>query len=211
MMTQTSTLGGDYDHLELTRGALLQHIASSQIVPDHLMQHARRYQMVTQWEELLCATFDPERGWVRALVMIHRPEGYSGLYRRHGSIEYVRFFLDWQDGAGYQPISLAHFKVCDQPQNLAEPDSPRYRRLSAPFDRDRYWGCVMSGLHPKVKAVLSWHQVPELDPDFIPLFGNAIESQICDDAEHPLIEHILSKPSSSVKELPYAFWGESLQ
>ncbi len=211
MTTQKTTEGAGVDQLELTRGALLQHIGSSQIVPDYLMQHARRYQMVTQWEELLCATFDPEQGWVRALVIIHQPDGYSGLYRRHGSIEYVRFFLDWQDGAGYQPIGLTHFKVCDQPQHETDPDRPRYRRLSAPFDRDRYLGCVMSGLHPRVKAVLSWHQVPELDPDFIPLFGNAIESQICDDAEHPLIEHILSKPSSSVKALPYAFWGESLQ
>jgi hypothetical protein len=211
MTTQTTTLEAGYDQLELTRGALLQHIASNQIAPDYLMQHARRYQRVTQWEELLCATFDPEAGWVRALVMIHRHEGYSGLFRRHGSIEYVRFFLDWLDGAGYQPIGLTHFKVCDLRQDESDLERPRYRRLSAPFDRDRYLGCVMSGLHPKLKAVLSWHQVPELDPDYVPLFGNTIESQICDDSEHPLIDFILSKPAAAVKELPYALWGENLQ
>jgi hypothetical protein len=211
MMIQKTKLEADEEQLELTRGALLQHIAPSQIVPDYLMRHARHYQMVTQWEELLCATFDADAGWVRALVMIHRPEGYSGLFRRHASIEYVRFFLDWQDGAGYQPIGLAHFKVCDQRQGTEGDARPRYRRLSVPFDSDRYLGCVMCGLHPKLKAVLSWHQVPELDPDYVPLFGNAIESQICDDAAHPLIEHILSKPAATVKDLPYAFWGESLQ
>lgn len=211
MMTQTSVQEAGYDTLELIRGALQRHIASSQIVPEHLMRHARRYRTVTQWEQLLCATFDPEAGWVRALVMIHRPEGYSGLFRRHASIEYVRFFIDWQDGAGYQPIGLNHFKVCDRRQEAEDLESPRYRRLSAPFDRDRYLGCVMSGIHPALKAVLSWHQVPALDPDYEPLFGNAVESQISDDAKRPLIDYILSKPAGAVNELPYAFWGESLR
>jgi hypothetical protein len=170
------------DQLALTRDALLQHIAASQIAPDHLLQQANRYQGVTEWEELLLAAMDPEVGWLRAFVAIHRPMGYSGLYRRHGSIEYVRFFIDWQDGTGYRPVGLAHFKVCDRSDDPDDQLQPWVRRLSVPFDGERYWGCVLDGLRPQVKAVLSWHQVPELDAGYVPMFGNAIESRIC--AEH---------------------------
>jgi hypothetical protein len=176
------------DQLVLTRAALLQHIASSQIAPDHLMQHASRYRAVTDWEELLLAIMDPEAGWLRAFVAIHRPEGYSGLYRRHGSIEYVRFFIDWQDGTGYRPVSLAHFKVCDLPGELDETGHSRIRRLSVPFDSERYWGCILDGLRPKVKAVLSWQWVPELHDGYLPIFGNSIESRICSDDEESLSE-----------------------
>ncbi len=176
------------DQLALTRDALLQHIAASQIAPDYLMQQASRYQEVTEWEELLLAAMDPEAGWLRAFVAIHRPVGYSGLYRRHGSIEYVRFFIDWQDGTGYRPIGLAHFKVCDQPDEGDDKEQPRVRRLSVPFDAGRYWGCVLDGLRPKVKAVLSWHRVPELDDGYVPIFGNAIESRICAENEEALSE-----------------------
>ena len=176
------------DQLALTRDALLQHIAASQIAPDHLQQQASRFQRVTEWEELLLAAMDPEEGWLRAFVAIHRPEGYSGLYRRHGSIEYVRFFIDWQDGTGYRPIGLAHFKVCDQADEPERATQPRIRRLSVPFDAGRYWGCVLDGLRPQVKAVLSWHRVPELDEDYVPIFGNAIESRICAENDESLSE-----------------------
>ena len=176
------------DQLALTRGALLQHIAASQIAPGYLQEQASRYQGVTEWEELVLAAMDPEAGWLRAFVAIHRPVGYSGLFRQHGSIEYVRFFIDWQDGTGYRPVSLAHFKVCDQPDEAEDQGQPRIRRLSVPFDAGRYWGCVLDGQRPQVKAVLSWHQVPELDAGYVPIFGNAVESRICAENDESLSE-----------------------
>ena len=176
------------EQLALTRGALLQHIAASQIAPGYLQEQANRYQGVTEWEELVLAAMDPEAGWLRAYVAIHRPVGYSGLFRQHGSIEYVRFFIDWQDGTGYRPVSLAHFKVCDQPDEADDTGQPRIKRLSVPFDTERYWGCVLDGQRPQVKAVLSWHRVPELDAGYVPIFGNAVESRICAENEESLSE-----------------------
>jgi hypothetical protein len=193
-MTQTTPLFEcNLDQLELTRSVLLQHIAASQTVPEFLAEHARRYRAVTHWEELLCATFDAEAGWLRAMVALYRQDGYSGLYRLHGSIEYLRFFIDWQDGAGYQPNGLAHFKVCDCRSDNGSPGITRYRRVSISFDRERYWGCVMNGLSPVVKGVLSWHEVPALDPDFTPRFGNTVASSRCVDSEEALIEQAAVK------------------
>jgi hypothetical protein len=69
-------------------------------------------------------------------------------------------------------------------------DRPRYWQVSAPFNLERYWGCVMNGLQPKVKAVLSWNFVPKLNPGFNPLFGNAVESTSCIDSDRELMQLI---------------------
>ena len=100
------------------------------------------------------------------------------MLRRHGSIEYVRFFIDWGSGEGFEPVSLTHFKVSDKLESAAEDGGPLRVTLSAIFDADRYWGCVLDGVQPKVRAVLSWSLVPEIDASFSPLFGNVIDSVI---------------------------------
>jgi hypothetical protein len=193
MLTKiTASTGQLNDQLIMTRGMLLQHIAANQIAPDYLLRYASRYRAVTDWEELILAAIDPDAGRLRAIIAIHQPEGYSGLYRRHGSIEYVRFFIDWDDGTGFHPISLAHFKVCDRRQDEEAREHSRYRRVFAPFDQERYWASVMNGMRPKVKAVLSWHRVPTLDPYDMPLFGNALESKIRVESEQQLIDLIPS-------------------
>ena len=188
MMTQTTKQDGyGFHQLAMIRGGFLQHLAASQITPENLLRFASHYSEITHWEELLCAAIDPDGGRLTALIGVHRLGGYSGLFRRHGSIEYIRFFLDWGDGDGYQPIGLVHFKVCDLPSDAEEDKGSRYWRVSTAFDPDRYWGCVINGMQPKVKAVLSWHQVPDLDHEFTPLFGNLVESDICVESDKALM------------------------
>jgi hypothetical protein len=187
MPQTTASDGYGFHQLAMIRGAFLQHLAASQITPEKLLRYAGQYSEITHWEELLCAAIDPDGGRLTALVGVHRPAGYSGLFRRHGSIEYVRFFIDWGDGDGYQPVSLVHFKICDLPSEEQQGKRPRYWRVSTAFDQERYWGCVMSGVQPRVKAVLSWHQVPELDAGYTPLFGNRIESDVCIESDKALM------------------------
>ena len=164
--------------LAVTRSQLLEHLFEGQVVPDELQKSARNYASVTHWEELKCAVFNPKAGRLMAVVGIHRPNGYSGLFRRHGSKEFVRFFIDWGRGDGYQAVNLNHFKVCDAPSG-SDPDRyPYYKLLSSRFDENRFWECVLDGIQPKVRAVLSWHQVPPKTAAFTPVFGNVIESRI---------------------------------
>lgn len=197
-MTQTIAPDGyGFHQLAMIRSAFLQHLAASQLAPDRLLRYANRFSEITHWEELICAAIDPDKGRLMALVGVHRPGGYSGLLRRHGSIEYVRFFIDWEDGEGYQPVSLGHFKVCDQLQEGKENPQPRYWRVSTAFDQERYWGCMLNGVRPKMKAVLSWNQVPELNHDYMPLFGNAVESQICIKSEKALLRLVAEQPLDS--------------
>jgi hypothetical protein len=182
--------GNEFRQQAMIRGAMLQYLAASQLAPEELLELAHNYATVIHWEELLCAAIDAEAGHLLAVVGIHRPNGYSGLFRRHGSIEYVRFFIDWEDGRGYRPVSLAHFKVCDRPPETIDMDRSRYWRVTTLFNRERYWGCVINGRQPKVKAVLSWNFVPQLDPGFTPLFGNSVESTICIESGRELMQLI---------------------
>ncbi|MEJ2591344.1 MAG: hypothetical protein P8178_08085 [Candidatus Thiodiazotropha sp.] len=186
---QLATASDEYGfhRLALTRGVLLEHLFASQVAPQDVLQQARGYNAVTHWEELLCAVINPEAGRLMAVVTIHQPDGYSGIFRRHGSIEYVRFFLDWEDGEGCQPVSLAHFRVSDVTCDDGETQRPRYWLVSTSFDRERYWGSLLNGTRPRVKAVLSWNQVPGLDHSFTPLFGNSVESRVCVDSEVELM------------------------
>ncbi|MEJ2694173.1 MAG: hypothetical protein P8166_14315 [Candidatus Thiodiazotropha sp.] len=179
--------GYGFHQLTMIRGVYLQHLAASLLTPENLLEFTHRYSEVTHWEELLTAAIDPDGGRLMALVAVNQPGGYSGLFRRHGSIEYVRFFIDWEDGDGYQPVSLGHFKVCDQSSEEAESHRPRYWQVSTSFDQERYWGCMLNGVRPRMRATLSWNQVPELDSAYLPLFGNAVESKICVKSEKALM------------------------
>jgi hypothetical protein len=167
-----------FAELALTRSRLLEHLYEGQVVPTDLMQSARNYAAVTHWEELKCAVFNPKARRLMAVVGIHRPDGYSGFLRRHGSKEYVRFFVDWGRGEGYQALNLNHFKVCDAPLGSDPRGYPTYKLISTRFDEDRYWESVLDGIQPQVRAVLSWQQVPPTTASFMPVFGNVIESRI---------------------------------
>lgn len=181
--------GYDYNELLLTRNVLLAHLFDGNIPPGDVVRHASRFSLVTYWEELVCAAFYPQAGKLMAIVSIRQLDGYSGMLRRHGSMEYVRFFVDWADGNGYQAVGLSHFKVCDLLKEENKQCYPLCHLVKIGLNTDRYWDAVIEGHHPTVRAVLSWNQVPEIDPEFTPIFGNRINSQISIDSEKELISH----------------------
>jgi hypothetical protein len=198
-----------FSDLALTRSRMLEHLFEGRVMPADLTESARQYASVTHWEALKCAVFNPKAGRLMAVVGIHRPEGYSGLFRRHGSKEFVRFFIDWGRGEGYQPVNLNHFKVCDAPQGSDPLRYPYYKLLSTRFDADKYWECVLDGIQPKVRAVLSWHQVPSKSVSFTPVFGNVVESRIRVESIREvteLFEHeqMWGEPISQVHEMRLA-------
>jgi hypothetical protein len=192
------------EDLAQLRGVFLDHLLAGQVVPEQALDNPSSHAEITSWEELLCAAFYPDAGRVVAVVEIHQADGYSGMLRRHGSVEYVRFFIDWGGDEGFEPISLTHFKVSDKPKSVSGDVGPLRMTLSAMFDADRYWGCVLDGIEPKVRAVLSWNQVPEINPEFSPLFGNVIDSVIrvkSQDELTMLLGHKVSAESSENDQL----------
>jgi hypothetical protein len=170
------------NELVLTRNILLAHLYSGKLAPNEVLQFAKRYSTVTYWEELLCVAFNPNDSQLTAVVSIRQADGYSGILRRHGSIEYVRFFIDWGEGNGMQAIGLSHFKVCDATDERVKRKLPTYHLVSCGFDAERYRLLIKLGVQPKVRAVLSWNYVPDIDGEFTPVFGNQVDSQISIDS-----------------------------
>jgi hypothetical protein len=170
------------NELILTRNILLAHLFTGELAPCEVLQFAKRYSTVTHWEELLCAVFNPNVSQLTAVVSIRQADGYSGILRRHGSIEYVRFFIDWGDGNGMQATGLGHFKVCDASDEGGTRQIPTCHLVSCGFEAGRYRHLTRLGIQPKVRAVLSWNYIPDLDVDFTPVFGNHVDSQISIDS-----------------------------
>jgi hypothetical protein len=132
----------------------------------------------TYWEELTCVGFNPELAQLEAIVSIKQTTGYSGGLCTNGSTEYVRFFIDWGDGNGFQDVGLASFKAYDISDLPPGPQHPLKYMVYLPLDDvDHVKGCDKPVL-PKVRAVLSWNQIPSLDPEEPPVFGNRLDVEI---------------------------------
>ncbi|MES9972563.1 MAG: hypothetical protein ABW092_21210 [Candidatus Thiodiazotropha sp.] len=170
------------NELVLTRNILLAHLFAGKLAPSEVLRFARRYSNVTHWEELLCAVFNPNASRLMAVVSIRQLDGYSGILRRHGSVEYVRFFVDWGNTFGLQPVGLGHFKVCDAIEEGIKRKLPTYHLVSCRFEAERYRHAIGHGVQPKLRAVLSWNQVPDIDVEFTPVFGNQVDSHISIDS-----------------------------
>jgi hypothetical protein len=197
--------GQTYHELLLTRNVLLSQPHDERTMPWDVVRYAQRHSEVTHWEALLCAAFLPKADKLVAVVSRRQSEGYSGLLRQQGSLEYVRFFVDWDDDACHQSSGLCQFRVRDVEQIGPDQPVPACHLVSVPFEGKRYQDARTQGRLPKVRAILSWNQLPGPDGDFRPVFGNRIDSQISVDSEHALLAHFeipLGQPVRPGDQLP---------
>jgi hypothetical protein len=164
--------------LHLTRSLLLEQSSEGFTMPEKVLRNTRNYSCVTHWEELLCVAINTKLSCLMAVACIHQPDGYSSVINNHDSKEFVRFFIDWGRGEGYQSLGISNFEVSDAPHGNRRKCLPYHQLVTARFDEDRYWDSVLDGIQPKACAVLSWHQVPPKRTTFRPVFGNVIESRI---------------------------------
>jgi len=155
--------------LEKTRKTLLVNLFAKQVIPFH----GNIY-----WEEVTCVGFNPQLVQLEAVVSIKRETGYSGGLCSNGSTEYVRFFVDWGDGAGFQNVGVTSFNAYDISEAPPGPQHPLHYMVFLPLDEHNYRRCCETAVIPKVRAVLSWNQIPSLNPGDIPHFGNRIDANI---------------------------------
>ncbi len=160
--------------LEQQRQVLLANLfAANMAAPTEIAAQSSTFQGVTHWEELTCVGFHPRRAELQAVVALKQPHGYSGNLCSAGSSEYVRFFIDW--GAGFEDVGLTSFKSHD----VASPSGePIQHMASIALDDEQQRQCCGSPVIPQVRAVLGWNQIPSLDPDELPVFGNHVDADI---------------------------------
>lgn len=116
----------------------------------------------TAFEEISCIGYHPVLEELSATIKIHRSSGYGGHLCGKGSLEYVRFFLDYGSG-GWQDMGMVAVNVHDIPdskdcdQALEKPISYVVRLKIDP----KNLLCTKANL-PKLRAVLSWNMpLPE--------------------------------------------------
>jgi hypothetical protein len=133
---------------------------------------------ITYWEHLACVGFNPQLSQLEAVVTIRRASGYNGELCTTGSKEYVRFFVDWHDGAGFQDAGLTSFIAHDISNAPPGPQHPLEYLVYLPLNAEKHKKICEKAVLPRVRAVLSWNSIPSLNPNMLPIFGNRRDADI---------------------------------
>jgi hypothetical protein len=135
---------------------------------------------ITNWEQVTCAGYNPYYQRLEAVVSVKKPNGYNGTLCSNGSLEYVRFFVDFKDGAGFQDMGYTNFKVADISDVPPGPQHP-LSYLAFLFIDDKKHRKFLDCDHaviPTLRAILSWNSVPSTNPNKNPHYGNHIDVNI---------------------------------
>jgi hypothetical protein len=157
----------EINKIEITRKNLMANLFGKKVIAKE--SH-------TYWEEMTCLGFNPLSAQLEAVVSVKRETGYSGVLCSYGSTEYVRFFVDW--GTGFENVGLTNFKVYDISDLPPGTQHPLQYMVYLPLEELKYKDCCDTAVLPKVRAVLSWNQIPSLDPNDPPYYGNRVDAEI---------------------------------
>lgn len=126
----------------------------------------------TTFEGLGCVSYIPLLDQLYASIQLKLDWGYSQAFRNASSREYVRFYLSFDRGATWHNEGLTAFNVSD------EPGSRLHIRLVT--KRVELGERLKAATQPPiVRAILSWNSPPPPDaPDWTPLWGNVLDTQI---------------------------------
>jgi hypothetical protein len=146
--------------------------------PESPFQPVKKIALNKTYEEITCVGYNPDKSQLEATVQIKRPTGYGGDLCSDGSIEYVRFFLDY--GSGWEDQGVMGFNVHDIPNSNdchQDPTKPLSYVASLKIDPKRKV-CRLPVL-PKVRAILSWQAIPTAgNANYPPVWGNVFEDHI---------------------------------
>ena len=124
----------------------------------------------SSYEELKCIGFNPQLNLLEGVVWIKRNTGYNGGICTNGSLEYVSFFLSYDNGATWLSQGTTSFPVYDVPG-----PHPLEYAVSVAIQPDRKF-CFENNL-PLVRAILSW-STPPAGPNTVPVWGSVVETRI---------------------------------
>jgi hypothetical protein len=130
----------------------------------------------TTYEELTCVGFDTINEALVGVINVKKSSGYSGGMCSSGSREYVAFWVDWGDGAGWTHEGTTSVRVHDIGSLPAK--GLKYAVFEAVGLAGRRRRCS-TAVTAKVRAILSWQvPPPSNNPDYVPTWGNREETTI---------------------------------
>jgi len=131
----------------------------------------------TTFEQLTCVGLNPNQDTLVGTIKLKLANGYSGDLCTAGSREYVAFWLDWGDGAGWTYVGVTSVVAHDISSIPA--DGLQYSVFLPVALTPLHIPCDEGPKIAKVRAVLSWQAVPPpSNPDYVPTWGNNLNSLI---------------------------------
>jgi len=116
----------------------------------------------TTFESLGCVGYNSEKKQLTAVVNIKMTSGYSGDLCTNGSHEYVRFYVDYKDGDGWEDMGVVGLNVHDIPTKKdcqGDTEKPISYVVRLDINPKKKF-CTVANL-PTVRAVLAWNTIPE--------------------------------------------------
>jgi hypothetical protein len=153
-------------------------------VPDVGIELVKSMKTNTKYEGLRCIGFHPEQDLLEAIIDVNLSYGYKGNLCSGGSLEYVRFFVDWNGDGKFTDADadagIASVNVHDIPAvkgKCLDKNKPLSYAITVRIDPKKK-KCTTPHL-VKVRAILSWDDPPPAgNPDYISVWGNVIEKWI---------------------------------
>ena len=130
----------------------------------------------TSFEELVCIGLKPEQDLLEGVITIKQNSGYSGGLCGPGSTEYVAFWIDFGDGAGFIHAGTTSVAVHDLQQ--IPPGGLQYAVFLKTNLAEKLIQCQLGARVVRLRAILSWEDVPPNNPNWVPFWGNREECRI---------------------------------
>ena len=136
----------------------------------------KQIQYNTTYEELACLGLNPGTGFeaegtLEAVIQINLADGYDSGPCGAGSTEWVRFYV--QDGSTWTDLGVTGVTV----YNLSGSTFPVSYSVSVDLSQVKKFCTTENVLN--VRAILSWEfQPPANQPNFIPVWGNAVNARV---------------------------------
>ncbi len=130
-----------------------------------------RIQQDTTYESIGYVTYSSDIEQLQATIHVSECTGYSEA--DCASKEYVRFYLSYDGGVSWLDQGMSSINVCDVPGPKPQ------QEMAAVGISPALTLCFLERL-PIVRTILSWNVPPPADmPDWIPVWGDVLNAQIC--------------------------------
>jgi hypothetical protein len=148
---------------------------------ESLLKPVKKMVSNTDYEQLTCVGYHPNKHMLEATIAIKRPSGYGGDLCHKGTHEYVRFFLDY--GSGWVDAGLAGAHVHDIPNSddCAKQATKPLTYVASLKLSPKLVRCCNHPVLPKVRAILSWNLVPpagSAHAGWLPPWGGRLECHV---------------------------------
>ncbi|MBN1134735.1 MAG: hypothetical protein JXA38_07495 [Methanosarcinaceae archaeon] len=131
----------------------------------------------TTYEDLKCIGLNTNQDVLAGVIEIKKTCGYSGNLCSAGSVEYVAFWVDWGDGAGWTYVGTASVNVHDIED--IPPEGLQYSVFMPVNLSGRRQPCSNGAKTAKIRAILSWEVAPPTwNSYYIPRWGNRRDTLI---------------------------------